>query len=81
MLDGILTPMREVNGTISGATQLESGYQNQAQWGGAMLDPCDSRTLVRGQIFTRISQVIASYSMKTISSASYERIIQETMTV
>lgn len=34
MLDGILTPMREVNGTISGATQLESGYQNQAQWGG-----------------------------------------------
>lgn len=60
---------------------LNQGIRTRLSGGGAMLDPCDSRTLVRGQIFTRISQVIASYSMKTISSASYERIIQETMTV
>lgn len=39
MLDGILTPMSEVNGTISGATQLGSGYQNQAQWWGPCLIP------------------------------------------
>lgn len=75
-----LLPWVKSMGPFQVLRNLDQGIRTRLS-GGAMLDPCDSRTLVRGQIFTRISQVIASYSMKTISSASYERIIQEIMTV